>query len=105
MSWGSTDRIQELEAAIRKHRDQRGDDRCWVDDLELYKVLGDSDNVTPDNSLPAKDEFLRNCARFYDHRCKDGSGDGWKSYQELEKENQQLLSSTMQVVAEKDREI
>lgn len=26
-------------AAIRKHRDQRGDDRCWLDDEELYRVL------------------------------------------------------------------
>jgi hypothetical protein len=28
-----------LESAIRKHRDQRGDDRCWLDDEELYKTL------------------------------------------------------------------
>jgi len=28
-----------LHAAIRKHRDYRGDDRCWMDDEELYAVL------------------------------------------------------------------
>lgn len=35
----SNKRIKELEDAIRKHRDQRGDDRCWQDDEELYKIL------------------------------------------------------------------
>ncbi len=28
-----------LADAIRKHRDERGDNRCWRDDEELYKVL------------------------------------------------------------------
>jgi hypothetical protein len=27
------------ENAIRKHRDQKGDDRCYEDDYELYKSL------------------------------------------------------------------
>ncbi len=28
-----------LANAIRRHRDQRGDDRCWLDDEELYREL------------------------------------------------------------------
>lgn len=32
-------RCYAMEQAVRKHRDQRGDDRCWVDDEELYKAL------------------------------------------------------------------
>lgn len=32
-------RLEFLEAAIRRHRDQRGDDRCWLDDEELYRAL------------------------------------------------------------------
>lgn len=32
-------RIRELEDAIRAHRDARGDDRCWLDDETLYRVL------------------------------------------------------------------
>lgn len=31
--------IERLQQAIRKHRDQRGDDRCWLDDETLYAVL------------------------------------------------------------------
>jgi hypothetical protein len=26
-------------AAVREHRDQRGDDRCWRDDRKLYASL------------------------------------------------------------------
>lgn len=40
------DRVAELDAenvrlqeSIRTHRDQRGDDRCWMDDEQLYAVL------------------------------------------------------------------
>lgn len=31
--------VARLETAIREHRDACGDDRCWMDDEELYKVL------------------------------------------------------------------
>lgn len=61
------DRIAELEAAIRKHHDQQGDDRCWLDDLELYDVIPDlrkpDDNVF---KLPPKCEFLKSCERFWE---------------------------------------
>ena len=32
-------RVKRYEEAIRKHKDQKGDDRCWMDDEELYSVL------------------------------------------------------------------
>lgn len=49
-----------LRAAVRKHRDQRGDDRCWLDDEELYQAL--PEGYTP----PARDSAveLANCQRF-----------------------------------------
>jgi hypothetical protein len=31
--------VASLQAAIRAHRDQHGDDRCWQDDHTLYAVL------------------------------------------------------------------
>lgn len=57
-------RIAELEAAIRKHRDQRGDDRCWLDDEELYRTL--PEGYTP----PARDcaVELENCEQFIRNR-------------------------------------
>jgi hypothetical protein len=32
-------RVEVLQSGIRLHRDARGDDRCWMDDDELYKML------------------------------------------------------------------
>ena len=49
-----------LHAAIRKHRDQRGDDRCWMDDEQLYEAL--PEGYTP----PARDSAveLERCRQF-----------------------------------------
>lgn len=58
--------ITRLRNGIRKHRDQKGDDRCWLDDIELYKLL--PDNVPFITSLPQKNEFLKNCERFWKTR-------------------------------------
>ena len=60
-------RVVELEAAIRRHRDERGDDRCWMDDIELYKALpegvGDADL-----RLCEPDVMRANCERYIAHR-------------------------------------
>lgn len=78
-------RVKELEEAIRKHRDQKSDDRCWMDDQELYKVLKDGN--LGDNRVGDKSQMLKNCERYLDQRC---SGGGWKTYAELEEENVKL---------------
>ncbi len=72
-------RVIELEAAIRTHRDERGDDRCWLDDNELYAVLGDT--TQPVFTLPPRAEFLGNCARFWECRQKHANAaDAVKEY-------------------------
>jgi hypothetical protein len=55
-----TAEVARLRAAIREHRDQRGDDRCWMDDETLYAAL--PEGFTP----PTRDAGveLANCARF-----------------------------------------
>ena len=49
-----------LRAAIRAHRDQRGDDRCWFDDETLYAVLPEG-YVPPARDVRVE---LENCTRF-----------------------------------------
>jgi hypothetical protein len=63
--------VERLRKAIRQHRDQRGDDRCWLDDLTLYMELGEgqNDEMFP---LPPKCEFLKSCDRFWEQRQHDG---------------------------------
>ncbi len=49
-----------LEAAIRRHRNERGDDRCWRDDEVLYAAL-------PDGHMPQEYEVaveIENCLRY-----------------------------------------
>src|SRR5579885_2194861 len=62
-------RIAKLEDAIRLHRDEKGHDRCHLDDDRLYQVLNEP---IPPRPLPPKEEFLAGCARFYEHRKKGG---------------------------------
>ena len=54
--------VVRLRNAIREHRNQRGDDRCWMDDHVLYMNLPEKDSGI--TTLPAKEEFLNNCARY-----------------------------------------
>ena len=56
-----------LKTAIRKHSDQRGDDRCWLDDIELYDALGE-ESAGVNMTLPPKCEFLKSCERFWEQR-------------------------------------
>ena len=78
-------RIEEMQAAVKKHHDQHADDLCWMDDDELYAAFG----------LPAKHAttgdpkaMLRNCKRFIRLRCQ-GAGD-WPTYAELESRIKEL---------------
>jgi hypothetical protein len=56
--------VERLRAAIRRHRDCRGDDRCHADDGELYAALPEGD------TRPARDTAvtLENCARYIECR-------------------------------------
>lgn len=55
-------RIQELEAAIRKHRQATSHDMCWENDVELWGVLKDSPKM--DHTPPPWCEFMQRCAAY-----------------------------------------
>jgi hypothetical protein len=58
----NTQHVELLEAAIRKHAQAKGHDRCWENDLELYEVIG----LKPENpGLPCKEDFLKKCEEYY----------------------------------------
>ena len=64
--------ILRLRSGVRKHRDQRLDDRCWMDDIELYEVL--PEGIEPsyvDLRLLPKDVMLRNCEHYIE--CRSAS--------------------------------
>lgn len=57
-------RCTTLEAAIRQHRDERGDDRCHADDGRLYAVLPEGD------TRPARETAvtIENCVKYIECR-------------------------------------
>jgi hypothetical protein len=67
---GSTDemlvkleeRVNELTAAIYKHREQTGHNMCWENDEELWAVL--NDGVKIDHTAPNWCEFMTKCAEY-----------------------------------------
>lgn len=60
------EKVIKLREAIRYHRDQRGDDNCWLDDFSLYDLLPEKIKSNPE--LPNKQLMMVNCSRYYDCR-------------------------------------
>lgn len=60
--------IYRAREVIRYHRDQRGDDRCWLDDLVLWARIG----VERPRKLPGRREMERQCALFFVLRQRPG---------------------------------
>lgn len=60
--------VETLKGAIRQHRDERGDDRCWLDDTRLYAVLGEGDVDGYEATLPPREDFLASCKRYWEQR-------------------------------------
>ncbi len=66
--------IAERRAVIRAHRDAKGDDRCWIDDLAVWRMV---DGLTADAAtLPSFDEGMKRCRDFYQHRRAEAPEEG-----------------------------
>lgn len=53
----------ELQEAVKEHAEQLLDDRCFLDDLKLYKLVGIEDH--PGLEMP-KEQFLNNCSKYWE---------------------------------------
>ena len=62
--------IIEFRQVIRYHRDQKGDDRCWVDDYKVWNLLAETRQVL---RLPMYDEGMRKCRLFFKYRNSDSA--------------------------------
>jgi len=71
----SADQLREeivvLRNAMRLHRDERGHDRCWMDDARLYGALPEKKGAV--SKLPEWPEFHDNCRRFWEQRQRNES--------------------------------
>lgn len=59
-------RLEALRAAIRNHRDQKGDDRCWIDDYSVWGLLNDT--PAEPRALPNYETMMKKCSAFYEYR-------------------------------------
>ena len=60
--------VMKLRSEIRYHRDQKGHDRCWLDDVKLYKALPEGASELANFRLPCREEFMQGCKRFWETR-------------------------------------
>jgi hypothetical protein len=67
--------VLKLRYGIRQHRDEKGHDRCWIDDEKLYLLLPEKQNAN--FVLPIKCEFLTNCEKFWEDRQPKQSKSYW----------------------------
>jgi len=63
--------ILERRRVIRYHRDQRGDDRCWLDDYLVWAML--EDTPAEPATLPPYDQMMQKCGDFFNHRQANSS--------------------------------
>ena len=81
---GTAREVANLLNVIEDVHKQHGDDLCWMDIDRIFAAAG---LPVPDRKVGDKDAMRRNCHRFIDTMC---SGGEWKSYAELEAENERL---------------
>ena len=68
--------IQRLRAALRYHRGQLGDYRCWVDDVRVYQAANLTSYRLP--QIPNTERFEAYCQAFWENRqrpAEKGKGD------------------------------
>lgn len=92
------DLVGKYESAIRKHRDYRGDDRCFLDDGELYAVLPEGDTRPPEEMAVTPE----NCLRFI--ACRQ-QGKGYISPQRHVERLEALVRSAEAMIEAKDKQI
>ena len=62
--------VARLRAGIKSHRSATGHELCWLNDVELWKLVEDSP-AYPHETLPVAEEFLSQCRRYHESRLKN----------------------------------
>jgi hypothetical protein len=56
-----------LREAIRAHKNKSGHELCWINDRDLWHQV-EPEAQYPHGTLPVREEFLGQCARYYESR-------------------------------------
>ncbi len=60
--------VQKMRNAVRGHRDESGDDRCWADDAALYQSLPEGTCPLKAFGAQEKEILMARCSRYWDTR-------------------------------------
>lgn len=60
---GTDQQIRVCRQAIRRHRDAKGDDRCWLDDYRVWACIPDSPEMP--SAPPPIEQAMEKCRAFY----------------------------------------
>jgi hypothetical protein len=88
--------VLKLRFAIRKHRDQKGDERCHLDDDLLYEALPESNLHREKRKLPCN--FLENCKAFFAKRQEVEYGSVEELYAGWDKDKPYLSSGEIDTI-------
>lgn len=79
--------IKRLRTGIEKYLEPEGHDRCWRDLVLLFNLIG---KEAPQKllTLPPKEEFLGECARYHDNLAC--GTEKWETVAELKSEVEDL---------------
>lgn len=59
--------VVRLREGIRGHQSNTGHGLCWLNDLELCKLLN-AEAAYPHDTLPVREEFFAQCDGYYESR-------------------------------------
>jgi len=59
--------VRRLRSGIREHQGQTGHHLCWLNDLDLWRLL-DPQADYPHATLPVGEEFFGQCRKYYESR-------------------------------------
>jgi hypothetical protein len=62
--------VARLRDGIKAHRQASGHELCWLNDVELWKLV-ETDPAYPHDTLPVQEEFLSQCRRYHESRLKN----------------------------------
>lgn len=86
--------IARLRKGIEEYLEPEGHDRCWRDLIKLFQLIG---KEAPQKllTLPPKDEFLGECARYHDNLAC--GTEKWETVAELKEQVEELKADNRQL--------
>lgn len=92
--------IERLYEGIEKYLEPEGHDRCWRDLILLFNLIG-KEAPTQLLTLPPREEFLGECARYHENLAC--GTEKWETVAELKEQVEELKADNRQLQIENEK--